>query len=286
MKKHTLLLLISILSLSVFGQERLAPFTTFATTRLLNNHSTETLKKRELDFRVTHRFGDIGGNSGGYNTLWGLDNSSDIRIAFEYGVTRRLMIGLGRSKGASAGLGGIFDGLIKYRLIEPKKELPLSLTLVESAAVVTSPASSVVTSEAAFDNVSDRFRYVSQLIVGYKVSDYLSVQLVPSFHHRNFVAADDKNSLFALGGGARLKLTKLLALNFEYTFSNFADRGIVDYTNEYGVGVEFDLGGHVFQVDITNAGGIGEYQFISGTTSDIADGEIRLGFTISRPFKI
>jgi hypothetical protein len=53
----------------------------------------ETLKKGTLEFRIEHKFGDAAGDLGGINTLYGLDNATDIRFAFEYGLTNNLMIG-------------------------------------------------------------------------------------------------------------------------------------------------------------------------------------------------
>ena len=51
--------------------------------KLVNLHSTEMVKKNALDFRVTHRFGNMGTPSGGGpHNLYGLDNSADIRIFF------------------------------------------------------------------------------------------------------------------------------------------------------------------------------------------------------------
>ena len=38
---------------------------TFKATRIINGHSTETLNKGELEFRVEHRFGDFAGSNGG-----------------------------------------------------------------------------------------------------------------------------------------------------------------------------------------------------------------------------
>ena len=295
MKKNfiitSLLMFIAVLSSAQqdsISATYLAPFATFSTTRLLNNHTTETLGKREFDFRVTHRFGDIGGDNGGYHNFWGLDNSSDIRIAFEYGVSDNLMIGAGRSKGAGA-VREFFDGFVKYRLIKPTEKSPFSLTVLGSSAISTMRASTISTSESSFSKDIHRLRYVTQVIAGYKINSRFSFQVVPSYLHRNYVAAADVNNMIALGAGARIKLTQLVALNLEYTYNQLMDRGTAnDYYDEVGVGIEFDLGGHVFQLDITNSRGIGEYQFISGTTSEVnpSKGQYRMGFTISRPFKL
>jgi len=92
---------------------------TFKTTRLIHTHTTKTVDKNELDFRITHRFEDIAGSSGGIETLFGFDVVSDIRIAFEYGVTDDVTVGFGRSKG---GYGGgpkqVLDGFVKYKFLK------------------------------------------------------------------------------------------------------------------------------------------------------------------------
>ena len=67
---------------------------TFKTTRIINIQTNETVHKRTLDFRVAHRFGAIGNGSGGNgHNLYGFDISTDIRIAFEYGITDKIGIG-------------------------------------------------------------------------------------------------------------------------------------------------------------------------------------------------
>jgi hypothetical protein len=63
---------------------------TFKSTRLINGHTNETIHKNELDFKVDHRFGDIAGSNGGLRQFFGLDNSTDIRIGFEYGLSAAL----------------------------------------------------------------------------------------------------------------------------------------------------------------------------------------------------
>jgi len=44
---------------------------TFKTSRLINIHTIEQPKRGELDFRITHRFGDLLGDFGGAETrVW------------------------------------------------------------------------------------------------------------------------------------------------------------------------------------------------------------------------
>ena len=101
---------------------------TFGSTRIINSHSTECIEKKTLDFRISHRFGDI---NGGAFTLFGIDNAADIRFAFEYGVSDDFLIGLGRSKGQGP-INSLIDGFFKYRILHQTKDnkVPISLALL------------------------------------------------------------------------------------------------------------------------------------------------------------
>ena len=68
-------------------QEPEAVTASFKSSRLILSQTTTMVKKFDLDFKVIHRFGDIGGTEGGSRTLYGFDNSSDIYIGFEYGIS-------------------------------------------------------------------------------------------------------------------------------------------------------------------------------------------------------
>ena len=83
----------------------------FLDTRAINGHTVKLLEKKVLELRIIHRFGDIATNES-YRTLFGLDNSSDIRIGLEYGLTDKIMIGAGRSKGSGPFL-ELWDAFIK-----------------------------------------------------------------------------------------------------------------------------------------------------------------------------
>ncbi|UCH15128.1 MAG: hypothetical protein JSV22_03970, partial [Bacteroidales bacterium] len=66
---------------------------TFKTSRIINGHSIENPAKNDLYFIISHRFGRI--NEGAYN-FFGLDFST-IRLGFDYGLTDRIALGIGRS---------------------------------------------------------------------------------------------------------------------------------------------------------------------------------------------
>ena len=90
MKKISIFL--ALISLSQFGFSQLIA-ETFNSTRIINGHSVETLKKRYLEYRIEHRFGDIASNDGSKTKIVdgiGFDAASDIRFGFEYGISDSL----------------------------------------------------------------------------------------------------------------------------------------------------------------------------------------------------
>ena len=84
---------------------------TFKTNRVVNGHSIETVAKRELDFKISHRFGFL---SGGAYDFFGLDQAT-MRIGADYGVTDNINIGLGRST-----VDKTYDGFVKYKFLKQR----------------------------------------------------------------------------------------------------------------------------------------------------------------------
>lgn len=293
MKKH-LLSVITIVTVSLVtnAQEDSTKTTskkvkeTFYATRIINGHSAETLNKNELEFRVEHKFGDMFGSQGGIHQFFGLDNSADIRIAFEYGVTDYLMLGVGRNKG-SLPYRGLIDGFAKGRILSQKEDnsIPLSLAVVGSATITYAKASTDVTSITHYPKFAHRLAYAGQLVVTRKFGNWLSLALMPTYTHRNYVAFDDQNGLFSLGGAFNVKFAKKFGVVVEY-YQNFNQKNMRDlYKNSLAVAFEWNTFGHVFSIYLANADGFTEQQFIPYTTGDWLKGEFRLGFAITRSFQ-
>ncbi len=263
---------------------------TFRDTRIINSHSVETLPGRKLDFRVTHRFGDIAGTNGGWPTLYGLESASDILIGFEYGLSDKMMVGISRTKG-SGPLKQNLNGLIKFRMMNQEKNgnLPLSLAVVGIASYSTMQKSEIEGVLNFFEKGSHRLTYHLGVHFARKFSEVLSAQFHTAWTFRNVVPSGDQNDLASLGGALRLQVSKAMGLIVEGTFPVLSDLRTSDnnFFPAIGIGLEFDTsGGHVFQINVTNATGIAETDFIPYTRSSWADGQFRLGFTISRLFSL
>ncbi|MFZ9613183.1 MAG: DUF5777 family beta-barrel protein [Crocinitomicaceae bacterium] len=259
---------------------------TFASTRIVSGHSVETLEKGIMDFRIEHRFGDIAGTNGGVQNMFGFDMLSDMRIALEYGITDEIMIGFGRCKGTGAPYRSLLDGFVKYRFLTQKKnEMPVSMALIAGSSFTYMKASTDLSQVNSFPKTAHRFSYFTQLNVAHHFGEKASLALMPTYVHRNYVAADDVNDLFALGGAFRVKLTSRFALVGEY-YHAFANQNFrqTAYKNSLGIALEWFTFGHSFTINLTNAAGLGETQFIPYTFQSWSSGQFRFGFSVSRKF--
>jgi opacity protein-like surface antigen len=252
---------------------------TFKSTRILNGHSIERMQNGQLDVRIGHRFGEV--NSGAYD-LWGLDQSANIFLGLEYGIINWVMIGISRSK-----YDKIYNGFLKFSILRQsrgERNMPVSLSLLTSSGYST-----LKWDKEGSLNAWDRMSYVTQLLVARKFNERLSLEINPTYVHRNMVDTEmDPNDIFSAGAGLRFKLTKRFSLNAEYYYvipPRHDYRSIKTY-NPLAIGVDIETGGHVFTIMLTNSVAMIEQGFIGETTGDITNGGIHLGFNISRVFAL
>lgn len=255
-----------------------ASFAAFKGTRIINGHSIETKPAGTLEFIFAHRFGAV---NGGLYEMFGLDQAL-VRLGLDYGITDRLSVSIGRNS-----VDKTLDGYAKYNLLKQRKgthAFPFSLTALGGMAYRLTPRENSDVSPQ-FKN-SDRLAYTAQLLVARKITQAFSLQLVPTLIHKNFVDQQiEENTQFALGAGARLKVTPSVAITSEY-YHNLSMKDNAPYYNAVGIGVDIETGGHVFQLLFTNAVGLTERSFITETTDDFFDGDIHFGFNVTRTFQL
>ena len=255
---------------------------TFKTTRLINTHTLETLGKRTLDFRISHRFGPL--NGGAYNA-WGIDGPAYIRLSLEYSYDGRLMVGIGRSSQDK-----VVDGFLKYRLYRQTDDdaHPLSVTLF-SGMYYTGLKDPDIATNGGYDKygfLSSRLSYAYEIIAGRKFSSSFSLQVSPFYVHYNLAEKfTDKNDMYGVAGAVRYKFSKRSAITAEYAY-RISKYSLDPYYDSMGIGYEIETGGHVFQMHFTNSTGMVENQFFAHTKTKWSNAGIRLGFNISRVFTL
>ena len=246
----------------------------FKTTRIVNGHSIENVGAGILDFKIMHRFGAI--NQGGYE-FFGLDQAT-MRMGLDYGLTKNLMIGIGRSTFQKQ-----FDGFVKYKIIRQQvgeHNMPISISYVGSTIYKSLKNATTIYEPY----VSDKFSFAHQILFARKFNDYFSLQLSPTLLRYNIVEnVNIPNDFYSLGIGFRQRITKRVNITTEYFYR--IDK-LDGYYDPLTVGVDIETGGHVFQLHVSNSTGMTERTFINETAGSWSKGDLRFGFNISRVFTL
>ncbi len=249
---------------------------TFKTTILVIGQTVENPLNGNLIFNVQHRFGTV--NSGWYD-FFGLDQANT-RLGFQYGINNWLAIGIGRSSYQKT-----YDGWVKVKILRQStglRKMPLSIDYFGSMGI-----SALKWSEPDRKNYfTSRMSYANLLLIARKFSPGVSIQIMPTHIHYNLVESkEDDNDVFSIGAGGRFKISKRISINLEYYYT-ISKQTRKQYTDPFSIGVDIETGGHVFQLYATNAEGIIEQHFIGRTTGKWVNGDIHIGFNISRAFTI
>lgn len=250
---------------------------TFKTTRIVIGQSVELPPKGNLLFLITHHFGAI---NTGYENLFGLKQAT-IRLGLEYGLTNWLGLGAGLNTDKNT-----WDGFVKFKVLRQSKgarKMPVTLDIFANTAIYTTKWAD----PSRTNYFSSRITYACQLLIARKFGNNLSLQITPSYIHKNIVPNSvDKNDIFTLGAGGRIKVSKRVSINAEY---HHLFNGQVVSTKAYdsfSFGVDIETGGHVFQIFLTNSYGEYEQVFLTETRGKWSKGDIFLGFNISRMFTV
>jgi hypothetical protein len=291
MKIYTTVFFVVCLSITVAAQDDLlkeleksqAPEVeyieqTFKGTRIVNGQSVESKGQGELEFIFAHRFGPM---NGGLYELFGLDQAY-VRLGLEYGITDRLGVGFGRNS-----VDKTMDAYGRLKVLRQSKGakvMPVTITAFGQAAIRMSPRKE--DDPTGTLTTVNRMSYTAQLLIARKFNSKLSLQLMPTMVHRNRVDKTiEENDQFAIGVGGRLKVSRSIALTTEYyyrleTFNTNPNKDVL------GFGIDIETGGHVFQLVLTNTRGLTERAWLTETTGDFFDGDIHLGFNVTRTFQL
>ena len=270
---------------------------TWKDTRLIDAQTTKIPAPGIMEFRIMHRFGNVGGNgSGGFHTLYGFDIASDILFSFEFGIIKNLMIGVSRSKQQE-----LLDLTAKYKFLTQKTDgMPVSAAIYEDVGITPETGSVFYSGSAPGtpNNFFDRISYFSELIVDRRFNDHISVELLGGLSHRNYVLANvntdngstDENNIPFAGIGGRVMFNKHSGIVFDYyyLFSQFrTNNSTTPFFTPLSIGYEVETGGHVFEINFTNASFLDENNLIPYTQSSwLKNGGFKLGFSISRVFNL
>ena len=240
----------------------------FESSMIIDNPTNVLFSKNTLEIQMAHRFGLI---TGGENDLAGIWAPSNIRIGASYALHERLTIGGGVTK---------FDRLLdlnwKVALLRQTRsmKMPVSVSYYGNWVVDSR-------SKENFNLTQDRYSFFHTLIIARRFNEMISVQVAPSWSHYNLVATTMRNDMIAISGSGRIKISPQTAIMFDYTQP--ITKFIKDNPHPgISVGVEFATSSHAFQLLVGNYNGIIPQKNIMFNQNDYFNGDVLIGFNITR----
>ncbi len=270
MKQYGILLVFILFCSCIKAQETEITKNVFQGTRFVNSQSANLAKRGKLLMMIQHRFGDISG--GGYE-FFGLDQAS-MRIGFEYGFAKNFNLGVGRSTYLKT-----FDAFAKYRIVQQNNNFPIS--------VVLSGGGSVPSIRNYFpkehNNFSDKLSINAQLHFATAIKN-IGIQLTPGYLHTGYLIDEKESfSIFTLGLGGAIKISKKVSANIEY-LHNFNND--ISNISPLSLGIDLDTGGHLFQLILSNSQRMFDQAHYTSTSGDWTKGSLFFGFNLIRGFNL
>lgn len=259
---------------------------TFEAVTLIDNQTVMTPFKGAIELQIQHRFSLIEN----IHNLYGIYGSANTRLGLNYGVTDRIMVGIGTTK-----TNQLVDVSLKYKILQQTKsdKMPITLTYYGNINANLRDSSTGAFGPTNRFKEIHRFSYFSQIIIARKFSDKFSMQVAPTFFYFNSVTRGYKNANFSISTGGRYNVFGSHSVIFEYDQlltkqdSTFNTSG--SYTNKQplpnvAIGWEIGTATHCFQVFAANFDKInGQYDLLYNT-NDFKKRKYLFGFNITVRF--
>jgi len=239
----------------------------FENTWLIDNPTNVIHKKGTLQFDIQHRFGTLNGK----NDMLGFWAPANIRLSLNYAFTNSIAIGLGTTKNNR-----LVDVNARVAVLRQMRsdKIPISITFYGNIAADTRLKEN-------FNKNRERYSFYSQFIITRRFSRNFSMQIAPSLSHYNIVEQGNNNDQFSVSLGASARISPQTAIIAEYSQPITQQKINKPYAG-FGLGLEFSTGSHVFQVIATNYKGILPQKNYMFNQNKISNGDILIGFNITR----
>jgi len=215
----------------------------FETGTLIDNQTPLTPYKGMIEFQIYHRFGTV---KNGISDLYGIYAPSNIRLGLNYGVTDKIMVGIGTTKDYK-----LQDIQWKYNFLQQTRsgKVPVFLTYYGNMVIdARADENFGPTDNYLFIH---RISYFSQLILARKFNDIFTFQIAPECVYYNAVDPGMKNFNAGLSLGGRARVLPSTSIIVEYD-QPFTSTDVNNPKPNLGFGVEIGTGTHAFQIFMAN----------------------------------
>jgi hypothetical protein len=230
------------------------------------------------EVKFTHRFNqsiDQGSGSDRLHSLFGLDSNADVAFGLSYAPHRDLQFSLMRSNALDD-----VELSAKYIVIQQAAAIPVSVAARVGGDIRTE------------QNLQDRTSFFAQLILSRQLGRRAEIFALPTFATNAGRAnnGDTSQALFRHATNVPLGIAvmvrpalsvvgELIPKNHDLPSGTHADFG-------WAVGLKRAIGGHYFEILLTNSNATMVDQYVTSTYQGAAlnRGDLHIGFNIERRF--
>ena len=227
------------------------------------------------ELKFSHRFNQSIDEGEAVHSLFGLDSGANVTMGLSYVPMRDLQLSVARSN-----ILDTIEASAKYLLFQQAQAIPLSAALRGGVDWRT---------ERSLD---DRTSFFAQAIVSRQFGQRIAVYAMPTFitDAGRASTGDTSGALFETAFnvpvGASFMIRRGLSLVAEVVPPNGDLPDTVDADFGWALGIKQALGGHYFEVLLTNNNATTADQYVTSTYqgAGLRSGDIQLGFNIERRF--
>ena len=242
---------------------------------LLTLPSSHMADKGTWEVRFSHRFNQSIDEGQASHSLFGLDSGANVGIGLSYVLFRDFELGLLRSNVLDT-----YELSAKYALTQQARAIPFSSALRAGVDARTE------------QNLDDRSSYFAQAIVSHQFGSRIDVYALPTYITQAGRALSGNRSVamfdhaFNVPVGALVQIMPGLSAVAEIIPTNRDLPDTIKADIGWSIGIKRALGGHLFEVLLSNSNGMTTDQYITSTFNGapFKTGDLRLGFNIERRF--
>jgi hypothetical protein len=252
--------------------------------------TTQIQQSGTFSYRIAHRWN--GKVKDGFENFYGLDGGAHMLTQLSFSLSESAMFSLARSSSNAT-----FEFTGKWRFLHEKADgsVPLSAAIVAGLDWQTSDGL-VGLGDSLGTTDGERFHFYGQLPLSKQIGN-VSILVVPGVLLNGNIRLEDEGALVTVGLAGKYHFGGGFSVFVEAIpiVSGADDADVFNGTRQEGnklvfndvftVGLEKQVGGHVFHVYVTNGLGLTGNQYMSGAELDFLERDFRLGFNIYRNLK-
>lgn len=296
MLRKKLVLLLLTVSPAIFAQDEAAPAAsapekeyvkkTFENGLFINTQTIENPSQKAIDMQIEHRFGKIFDAS----DLYGIFSSANIRIGFDYGITKNLSVGIGATRGMT------YDIEWKYAILRQTTTsgMPVSVSYFGDVGIRNGDNKNFLNQKNEYV-AANRASFFHEILIARKFNSKFSWQLAGSYSYFNLLPDSTMNhGIMGISTIAQYRVTSMMTVQVEFDYPLNPDM-VPDATDplkkvayqkpNLAFGFEYSTGSHQFQVFVCTSNGLAGQEVLGNNSNDFTKNPMLIGFNITRQFE-